>query len=244
VIYIVQSGDTLFSIAEYYGVTIAALSEANEWTSQSVLHPEDKLVIPISATAASLLPLPTATLSSGEALHILQEGETLSDIVQRYGIALPKLLEANGLQNGAGLKPGDKLVIPLNGEPTPTPTPAPAATPTPGEPFAAPHLVYPLQNADLKDEAIVLQWTSVGILREDEWYAISLRYLGHRPDGQPSELVVYTRTTSWHVPDQWSPDEQSPERRFEWTVRVVRRTGLGEPPIPLSLASEVRRFRW
>jgi LysM repeat protein len=240
----VQPGDTLFSIAEFYGVSIAALRQANGLTSESVLHPEDELTIPISTTAAALLPTATAALSSQEVLHTLQEGETLRDIVQRYGISLQKLLAANGVESGAGLGPGDTLVIPLNGEPTPTPPPAPTATPTPGLPFAAPHLLHPLQNADLKDEAIVLQWTSVGILAEDEWYALSLRYLGRRQDGQPSAIVVYTRITSWRVPAQWAPDPQASERRFEWTVQVVRRTDLGEPPVPLSLVSDVRRFRW
>lgn len=242
VVYAVQAGDTLFSIAELYGVTIAALNQANGLTSQSVLHPEDKLIIPITTTA--FLPLPTIETSDQEVLHIMQEGETLRDIIQRYGVSLPKILEANGLESEVGLKTGDTLVIPLNDEPTPTPPPAPTATPTPGQPFAAPQLLYPIQNADLEDEAIALQWTSVGILAEDEWYAVSLRYLGRRPEGQPSEIVVYTRTTLWRIPQDWRPGSQSPEHRFEWTVQVIRRTDLREPPVPLSLASKVRRFRW
>jgi LysM repeat protein len=241
-VYIVQRGDTLFSIAEYYGVTVAALSQVNGLTSQSILYPENELIIPISITA--VLRLPTATVSSKETLHTMQQGETLTDVIQRYGISLQELLEANGLQSGADLGPGDTLVIPLNDGPMPTPTPGPTATPTPGEPFEVPHLLYPLQNADLKGEPIVLQWTSAGILAEDEWYALSLRYLGRREDGQPSEIVVYTRITSWRVPQGWAPAPQSLERRFEWMVQVVRRTDLAVSPVPLSLASDVRRFRW
>jgi len=241
-VYIVRAGDTLFSIAEYYGVSVAALSQANGLTLQSYLHPEDELIIPISTTA--LLRLPTPTLLSDEALHVMQEGETLSDITQRYGISLQELLEANGLEDGAGLGPGDSLVIPLNGDPTPAPTSGPTATPTPGQPFEPPHLLYPPQNADLKGEPIVLQWTSAGILADDEWYALSLRYLGRREDGQPSAIIVYTRITSWRIPEQWAPDPQSAERRFEWMVQVVRRTDLVASPIPLSLASDMRRFRW
>jgi LysM repeat protein len=240
IMYIVQAGDTLFSIAEYYGVSIAALSQANGLTSESYLYPNDELIIPISTTALLRLP----TLPSNETLHTVQQGETLSDITQRYGISLQELLEANGLENGAGLGPGDKLIIPLDGDPTPTPTPGPTATPTPGQPFEAPHLLYPPQNADLKGEPVVLQWTSAGILAEDEWYALSLRYLGRREDGQPSAIIVYTRITSWRIPAQWAPDPQSPERRFEWMVQVVRRTDLAASPIPLSLASDKRRFRW
>lgn len=243
VIYIVQSGDTLFSIAELYGVSIAALNQANGLTSQSYLQPDQELIIPITTTLDS--PLPTVTALTQEVVHTVQGGETLQDIVQRYGVSIQKLLEANGLQGGTAVAPGDTLVIPLNGEPTAIHTPLPTATPTPGEPFAAPRLLYPLQNADLgADEAIVLQWASVGLLQEDEWYALSLRYLGRREDGQPSEIVIYTRITSWRVPQQWSPDPQASERRFEWTVQVVRRAELREPSEPLSLVSEVRRFRW
>jgi LysM repeat protein len=243
-VHIVQPGDTLFSIAETYGINIADLSQANDLTAESVLHPEEELVIPIS-TPAGPGPLPTATPLSTDALHTVQQGETLQDIVRRYGISLQRLLEANDLASASGVAAGDTLVIPLNGDSTPPPTPAPTATPTPGEPFAAPQLLYPEQNADLGAQAsVVLQWTSVGLLAEDEWYAISLRYLGRRPDGQPSEIVVYTRITSWHVPQQWAPAPDASERRFEWLVQVVRRSTLDRPPVPLSASSGLRRFRW
>jgi LysM repeat protein len=238
----VQTGETLFSIAEFYGVSISALTQANDLTTASYLYPENELIIPIPTTGSD--PLPTATARTREVVHTVQAGETLSDIVQRYGITIQKLLEANGMQSGATLSAGDTLVIPLDGDPTPTPTPGPTTTPTPGLPFAAPHLLYPLQNADLQGEAIVLHWTSVGILAEDEWYALSLRYLGLRADGQPSEIVAYTRITSWHIPEQWALGPEAQERRFEWTVQVVRPADLGQPPTPISLASEIRRFRW
>jgi LysM repeat protein len=242
-VYIVQSGDTLFSIAEFFGVSIAELNQANDLTSTSYLHPGDPLIIPIDPDKSS--PSPTATSASPEALHTVQQGETLNDIVQRYGISLQKLLAANNLEAGARVNAGDTLVIPLEGDPTPTPTPGPTATPTPGEPYAAPLLLYPLQHADLDaDEPVVLQWTSSGILKEDEWYEISLRYLGQRSGGRPSEIVVYARITSWRVPEEWAPDPDASERRFEWMVQVVRRSDLGRPSVPLSLPSEVRGFRW
>jgi hypothetical protein len=140
---------------------------------------------------------------------------------------------------------GDTLIIPLNGDLTPTATLVPTATPTPDEPFAAPQLLYPRQNADLTAQAsVVLQWASVGLLAEDEWYAISLRYLGSRPDAQPSEIVVYTRITSWHIPEQWAPAPEASERRFEWSVQVVRRSTLDQPPLSQSPPSGARRFRW
>jgi LysM repeat protein len=243
-VHIVQPGDTLFSIAEAYGVSIAELSQANGLSAEPVLHPDEALIIPIPTTADAD-PLPTAAPSSEQAQHTVQQGESLQDIVQRYGVSLQRLLEANNLTSGAGVGAGDTLVIPLNGDSTPAPTLAPTATPTPVEPFAAPQLLYPSQNADLTaQESVVLQWASVGLLAEEEWYAISLRYLGHRPDGQPSEIVVYTRITSWHVPEQWAPAPEASERRFEWLVQVVRRPTLDQPPLPLSPSSSARRFLW
>jgi hypothetical protein len=189
--------------------------------------------------------LPTATASSSEALHTVQQGETLNDIVQRYGISLQELLSANNLEAGARPSPGDTLVIPLEAASAPTPTRRPTATPTPGEPYAAPLLLYPLQHARLAaDEPVVLQWTSSGILQEDEWYEISLRYLGQRSGGRPSEIVVYARITSWRVPAEWAPGPDASERRFEWMVQVVRRGELGRSSVPLSLPSEVRGFSW
>jgi hypothetical protein len=90
----------------------------------------------------------------------------------------------------------------------------------------------------------MLEWASVGILQEGDWYALSLRYLGSRPDGQPSEITLYTRITSWRVPEQWYPNESAAEHRFEWSVQVVRRPDLAAPPTALSLPAELRRFTW
>jgi LysM repeat protein len=250
VVHVVRSGDTLFGIAEYYGLSVGALLQANGLTEQSTLHPDDTLIIPLlpaptEASTAGAESSPTATASLDNVVHTVQPGESLRDIVQRYGISLEELLAANSLESGVIPQAGDALTIPVSEEPLATNTPVPTATPTPGAPFPAPRPLYPAQNAPLlTEEAVVLQWASSGILAEDEWYAISLRYLGQRAGGQPSEIVVYTRITSWRVPEQWAPDPQASERRFEWRVQVVRRSELGESPAPLSVPSELRKFRW
>jgi LysM repeat protein len=238
----VQAGETLYSIARLYEVDVAALSQENGLTTTSVLHPDDQLVIPNPIEGAA----PTAAVSSNEVLHTVQEGERLRDIAQRYAISESIILRVNNLENAAAVRPGDTLLIPLLNGPAPTVTAAPTATPTPGLPYPAPHLLYPLHNAEFKGpgETVTLEWTSVGILGDGDWYALSLRYLGTRADGQPSEITLYTRITSWRVPKEWHPGTDVSEHRFEWTVQVVRRQDLTSPPTAISLPGTPRRFKW
>ncbi len=242
IVHIVRSGETLYSIARDYDVSVAALSEANELTTTSYLHPDDELIIPAPVEDQ----VPTATAPPDEIVHTVQEGERLGDIAQRYGVSEQELRKANNLEADAGVRSGDTLIVPVDNGPTPTATLAPTATPTPGLPYAAPHLLYPLHNAEFQGAAqvVTLQWTSAGILEADEWYALSLRYLGSRAGGQPSAITIYTRITSWRVPNQWYPDQQASERRFDWTVQVVRRPDLGASSTAISPQGDVRRFRW
>jgi LysM repeat protein len=242
VVHIVQAGQTLYSIARLYAVSVADLSQANGLTTVSVLHPDDELVIPFPVREEATVP----QASPDEVVHTVQEGERLGDIAARYGIRESLLRRVNDLDAVAVVQSGEELIIPLVNGPAPTTTSAPTATATPGLPYPSPHLLYPLQNAEFKGqgETVMLQWTSVGILKEGDWYALSLRYLGRRDDGQPSELTIYTRVTSWRVPDRWRPSADAPEHRFEWTVQVVRRPDLAIPPIAISPPGELRRFKW
>jgi LysM repeat protein len=206
----------------------------------SYLHPNDELIIPVEGAT------PSPTVPPSEVVHVVQEGERLSDIVDRYGVSEERIRRANELESGTRIQPGDRLIVPLNRTPGPTATPTSTFTPTPGPPYPAPHLLYPLQNATFRgaDGAVTLQWASVGILEEDEWYAVDLRYLGRRPHGQSSQVTVYTRITSWRVPEEWYPGRDASEHRFEWTVYVVRQAEATEPTVLISPEGYVRRFEW
>ena len=45
-------------------------------------------------------------------VYVVQEGDTLWSIAQRFGVSVDDLANANGIQNASLLKAGDKLVIP------------------------------------------------------------------------------------------------------------------------------------
>jgi len=239
VIHIVQPGQTLYGIARLYGVTVAALSQANGLSTMSYLRPGDRLVIPVNPES----PLP---LSPAQTIHVVQAGEKLSDLARRYNVSEARIREANGMGDDDQIAVGDRLLIPAEPTPTPTPTYTPLPSATPGPLYPAPNLTYPPQDARFEGAAqtITLQWTSVGVLKPDEWYAVYLRYLGQRTSERPVEATMYTRATSWRVPAGWYPDTGATERRFQWHVSVVRSRDGQSIQDMLSPVSEIRRFEW
>ena len=74
-------------------------------------------------------------------IHVVQSGETLGTISQRYDVTVDDIMAANGLENANFLSVGQQLIMPIGGlpEPTavPTETPLPDTVPTP-IPTAAP----------------------------------------------------------------------------------------------------------
>ncbi len=87
---------------------------------------------------ASATPAPAET-RTGRTTHVVQPGETLSQIAQRYGVSVEAIVQANGLADPSLIYPGQTLIIPAPGEAVPTATPRPpTATPQPAPPTAAP----------------------------------------------------------------------------------------------------------
>jgi len=102
--YIVQPGDTLFTIAQKYGTNHMQLQKANNLSS-SEIYPGQRLTIPSGGNAA-------AAPSSGQTTsYKVQKGDTLYMIGQRFGVSVPELQAANGL-NGTTIVVGQSLKIP------------------------------------------------------------------------------------------------------------------------------------
>lgn len=147
--YVVRSGDTLYSIARKFGVTIAAIARANNITNTNLIFVGQTLVIPSNASNASGASSSSATSSStGGATgpcprtYIIQRGETLRRIASKCGTTVAAIVTANGLGNPNLIYAGQVLTIP-NGatgsaggtgstvSPTAVPTVAPTATSVP-----------------------------------------------------------------------------------------------------------------
>ena len=240
IVHIVQPGDTLYSIARAYGVTVEELAQANNLSAEGYVHPNDQLVIPAQGQ------VPGPTRPAAGVLHEVLQGEQLKDIAQRYGVSEERIREANSLEAEVQPKPGDQLMIPFNPTPTLTATATSTPTATPGPPYAAPQLLYPLDGAvfEGRDTVVLLQWASVGILQENEWYALQVRYRGRSLASRPSEDTTYAQITSWRVPADMYPGAGAAESGFEWSVVVVRKVDPDKPPEVICPVGPVRTFIW
>ena len=103
--YVVQEADTLWKIAEKFGLNLSSVLWANQLTIKSVIRPGQALVIP---------PIDGV-------LYTVKKGDTISRISQQYGSDKDKILVFNQLPNVDALKVGERLILP-DGEPPAAPT--------------------------------------------------------------------------------------------------------------------------
>jgi spore germination cell wall hydrolase CwlJ-like protein len=99
--YTVRPGDTLFLLAQKFGVTVSDLKRRNNLSSDYL-------------TVGRTLAIPAPTSSSTAKMYQVQYGDTLYLIANRYGISVTALKEANGIY-GNELRPGQTLKIPVAG---------------------------------------------------------------------------------------------------------------------------------
>jgi len=94
-IYIVKSGDSLYSIANKYGITVDELKSANNLTS-NVLSINQKLTIPGSEESV---------------YYVVKPGDSLYSIANKYGVTVNELKTINGLTSNI-LSINQRLIIP------------------------------------------------------------------------------------------------------------------------------------
>lgn len=121
-VYVVRAGDTLNRIAARFGVSAAALANANGITNPNRIFVGQRLVIP-GTSGSKPAPAPAPGASGG--IYIVQPGDTLSKIAARHGTTVAALLALNGLRNPDLIWVGQRLRVsgtggaPSGGQPAP-----------------------------------------------------------------------------------------------------------------------------
>ena len=121
VYHVVKPGQNLTQIANYYGVTVQAIVNANNLWNPSLIYAGQRLLIPVSCQ-----PQPPKCTK----IHVVQRGEYLKLIAARYGTTWQAIANLNNLRNPNLIYPGQRLTIPVK-----CPTPKPTPTPTPQGPW-------------------------------------------------------------------------------------------------------------
>jgi LysM repeat protein len=228
--YTVKNGDTPGRIALLYDIKVPELMAFNGKAEDDMIVVGEVLKIPPPTpkptdTATPAPGAPTAA-PANEIVYTVQEGDTLSDIADKFDMPMQRIQEYNPeIKNIQSLHVGDQIKIPI--APTPTFTPGPggssgaAATPTPVIQYPPVKLLTPLDREIFigGSSPILLQWLSSGILQPNELYQVEVE----RPGAKT--ISFRTRATSYHLLTDQYPAASDVDRLFKWRVQIVRQTG-------------------
>jgi len=256
--YIVRAGDTLSLIAAQLDVPVEAIMEANGLTDH-MIQVGQELVIPVEGGSPSTSPEPgetpaaEATNQPETLTYVVQAGDSLSGIAKRFNVSLEVVMEANDITDPDSIRQGQELVIPGPGASTETPGIGGQPTPTVSSQlvYPAPVLLGPPDGREFREEQaelpILLNWLSVGLLAEGEWYSVTVRYTDPEEEDE-QEMVEFTKANSYHVSAALRLPVDAESHLFGWEVSVARLTETeveGSPEVvPIGRKSETRTFYW
>jgi len=247
--YTVAAGDTCGGIAFTFHVSVQSIIIMNNLDAACVTLRIGQ-VINVPYPTPTPPPPPTSTLEPGEATkaacepayYTVQANDTLSSIAANYDVSMASIREFNNLPTDNVLL-GQTLTIPLCAR---NPTPGPSPTSPPPPPYPAPNLLLPIDGAafTLAHDVVTLQWASLGVLRDGEFYQVIIEDV---TADQGRRIVDYVTDTSFIIPTTFRPNDNV-AHIMRWWVVPVRQTGVDDQgqPIwtPAGAASEKRVFTW
>lgn len=120
ILYTVRAGDSLFSIANRFGISVECLRRFNPQVVGDQIFPGQVLCIP---PASACVPQPQCP--PGGILYTVRAGDTMFSIANRFGISVECLRRFNPQVVGDQIFPGQVLCIPPASACVPTPVPCP-----------------------------------------------------------------------------------------------------------------------
>jgi LysM repeat protein len=244
----VKELDTCGGIAAVFNISIQSLLLANNLGQNCSLFIGQVLSVPQPTFTAT--PIASATLSEFERAiadcetvdYVVQEGETMSLIAVTFGVPLENILAWNNLGSDIAFT-GQHLSIPLCertfvGNATVTPTIAP--------PYPAAELLLPANGEpfDASMDTLSLQWSSVGALRGNEYYQVTIVDI---TGGQNRRIIDEVKDNTFTVPTSFRPTDGRPHV-YGWHVVPVAQIGVDAEGLPVYVTggpnSETRYFIW
>lgn len=107
----VQPGETLSQIADRLGVSMTRLMKLNGITNPDHVESGSKLTVPNSVSSSGRAK-GTSTSSTAKTTKVtVKDGETLSEIADRYGMSVNELVRLNDLSNADHVETGSTLRV-------------------------------------------------------------------------------------------------------------------------------------
>ena len=107
-IHIVKVGDTISSISKFYSINKDLIIELNNLKNENYIYVGQNLIISESTKNS------TKNSDLKNNYHIVQIGENLTEISNKYKLKLGYLIEINHLKNPDSIKVGEKLLLSKN----------------------------------------------------------------------------------------------------------------------------------
>lgn len=143
--YTVKSGETLSEIADRFGTTTDRLIQLNRISNPNLVVAGTRLAVPGRPAAT---PRSSGSASSAKPQkHVVQEGESLSAIADRYGMSVDRLIAINAISDPDLVWAGSHLKLQAPPAPKPAPRPTAQAKPKPAAKPAAAKTASPKQPA-------------------------------------------------------------------------------------------------
>ncbi len=110
--YVVEPGDNLRIIANKFEISVETILEANNIANPNLIYRGQELQI-WSNTPTEAADLPAeAAAPVAQTIHIVQSGEILTAIAEKYGVMWQDIAAANNLPNINRVLAGQELIIP------------------------------------------------------------------------------------------------------------------------------------
>lgn len=170
--HVVQPGENLFRIALRYGVTVDAMARANNISDPATIYVGQALTVPTADSQVPSAPAPSSAPAATQVNHVVQRGETLRAIADRYGITWQEIADRNNIANPNRILVGQQLVImtssgvsantsadPVVAVPPPSEQPTTTTTPTTATPQT--HVVQPGEYLSSIARRYGISWTDI-----------------------------------------------------------------------------------
>jgi membrane-bound lytic murein transglycosylase D len=106
----VRNGESLWTIAKKYRISVHDLAAVNKVRNRSMIRIGQKLTIPIPGVNMASIPI-SKMPGFNKVTYKVRKGDTLGHIAEDYGTRASKIRKWNGIKYGQHIFPGQKLTL-------------------------------------------------------------------------------------------------------------------------------------